>query len=135
MDEKKEKSPLETRALLKSILSKGRLKVKNARKREAAIRKTNSLQKKIDKPVKDKIEKRLASKLKPKTRRFERVESDKVKQNKQLATKVKRNPQGFKVREPKHNHIDKDMIKQKAMERIFENFARKERERFKRELF
>lgn len=132
--DKLDKSPLDEKTLLKSILTKGRIKVKNAHKREAEIRKTNSLQKKLNKPVKDKLEKRLASKLKPKTQRFERVEKDKVKSNKQLATKLKRNAPGFKVREPKHNYVDKDVMRQKALERILETFARRERERFRKEL-
>lgn len=135
MTEENNKSPLDKDTLLKSILTKGRLKVKNPHKREAEIRKTNSLQKKLNKPIADKIDKRLASKLKPKTKRFENTESDKVKQNRALSSKIKRKAQSFKVREPKHNHIDKDMIKQKAMERILENFARRERERFMRGLF
>lgn len=115
-----DKRALDKDTLLKSILSKGReiIKVKNAHKREKEINKTNSLQKKLNNPIADKIEKRLKSKLKPKTKKFERVELDKVKSNKQLTSKTRRNAQGFKIRAPKHNNIDRDTRSQKALEHI-----------------
>ena len=121
-----DKSPLDKDTLLKSILSKGReiIKVKNAHKREKEMSKTNSLQKKLNKPIQDKIEKRLKSRLKPKTNKFEKAESEKVKSIKRLSSKTRRNAQGFKIREPKHNNIDRDMRSQRALERSLQSFSR-----------
>ena len=103
---------LDKKTLLKSVLARGRLLLKKQKK---GISEADSLHKK---PLQGKLGKRLKSKLEPKTLKFEQVEQDLVRANKQLMTKNKRRASAYKVREPKHNVIDRDMRKQRALERL-----------------
>lgn len=113
--------------LNKGILSKKRdliIKVKNPHKREKEISKSNGLLKKALSNIGSKAEKRLKSKLKPKTGKYEKVGAEKIKKNKSLLSKATRKPQGYKVREPKVNTVDRDALKEKTMESILKLFAR-----------
>lgn len=105
-------SPLDKKTLLRSILRKGRLKIKNARKGETPTTKP------VKQAVGSKINKRLVSKLKPKESRFGDVEREGIKASKQLAAKTRRAPSGFKARPAKNNYIDRDTASERLMERL-----------------
>lgn len=108
---KMERKLLEKKILLDSILSKGRLILKRDKRLKAT-------QGKLRSSIQSGIDTKLVSNLKPKTDHFKEAGEKKVKSNKQLSAKLKRKAPSFKVREPKQNYIDKDMIKQKALENM-----------------
>lgn len=102
-----DKKVLTNKILLKDILNAFKQKKK----------KDKPMLESLNKSTQSKITKSLTPKLKPRKEKFE-SHKDKVKKNKKLSLQAKRKPQGFKVKEPKNNHIDRDTGKYNALKML-----------------
>lgn len=106
-----DKKVLTNKILLKDILNAFKQKKK----------KDKPMLESLNKSTQSKITKSLTPKLKPRKEKFE-SHKDKVKKNKKISLQAKRKPQGFKVKEPKNNHIDRDTGKYNTMKALNLNF-------------
>lgn len=109
-------SPLDKKVLNNKILLKDILNAFKQKKK-----KDKPMLESLNKSTQSKLTSSLTQKLKPRKDKFE-SNKDKVKRNKKLSLQAKRRPQGFKVKEPKTNHIDRDTAKYNTLKALNVNF-------------